>query len=69
MLKYTLVIDSAGSLYAVGDAPVEALQTPVRKSYADYRYFERASLHHRIQCREDHFVGEIACDTEDDQRV
>ena len=69
MFEGTLVIDPARSLDAVRHPFVQALQTPLREGDADDRNLERASFHHRIECREDHLVGEIAGHTEDHQRV
>ncbi len=63
------VIDAARPLDAVRHALVQALQTPLRESDADHRNFESASLRHRIECREDHLVGQIARHTENHQRI
>ena len=69
MLKSAFVIDSARSLDAVSRTLVQALQTPLWKGDADHRNFECASLYHCIECREDHFVGQIARHAEDHQRI
>ncbi len=69
MVEGTLVIDPARSLYAVGHAFAKTRQTPLRESDADYRHLEGTSFRHRIECREDHLVGEIARHTEEHQRV
>ena len=45
------------------------LQTPLREGNADYRDLQGTSFCHRIQCREDHFVGEIAHNTEEHQHI
>ena len=69
MFEGAPIIDAARALYTVRHALVQAFRTPLRKGNADYRDLQRASFHHRIESREDHLVGEIACDTEDHQCV
>ena len=69
MVQGTLVIDPARSLYAVGHAFAQTLQTPLRKGDSDYWDLEGTLFRHRIECREDHLVGEIARHTEEHERV
>jgi hypothetical protein len=59
-LKRTLIIDSAGSFYAVRRASVQPLKAPLGKSDADDRDLEGSTLYHCIECGEDHLVREIA---------
>ena len=69
MVEGMLVIDPARSLYAVRHPFVQVLQTPLRQGDADDRNRQVASFRHRVECREDHLVGEIAGHPEDHQRV
>ena len=69
MAEGPLVIDPARSLDAVGNAFVQLRQTPLGEGDADDRDLEITSLHHGIERREDHLVGEIARHTEEHQRV
>ena len=69
MVEGALVIDPARSLDAVRHAFVQTRQTPLREGDADDRDLQGASFRHRIECREDHLVGEIARHTEEHQRV
>ena len=69
MVEGTLVIDPARSSYAVRHAFAQTRQAPLREGDADHRDIEGTSFRHRIECREDHLVGEIACHTEEHQRV
>src|ERR1039458_2876646 len=69
MAEGSLVIDPARSLDAVRHALVQTRQTPLGEGDADDRDFKVTSLHHGIECREDHLVGEIARHTEEHQRV
>ena len=65
MLEGAPVIDPARLLYAVRHVFAQARQIPVGEGDADYRDLEGASFRHRIKCREDHLVGEIASDAEE----
>jgi len=67
--KGSLVIDPARSFYAVRHALMQTRQTPFRESDANYRDFEVPSVHHCIERREDHLVGEVARHAEEHQRV
>jgi len=69
MVEGTLVIDLVRSLDAVRHAFAQTLKTPLCEGDGDYRDLEDASLRHRIECGEDHLVGELACYTEKHQRV
>ena len=69
MAEGTLVIDSARSLNAVSYALVQMLQTPLGEGNANYRDLEGVVFHHRIERREDHFVGQIARYTEDFESI
>src|SRR5580658_7107484 len=69
VFERALVIHSARSLDAVRDPLVQALHTQLREGDADYGNFERASLDHRIKCREDHLMGQVARHPEEHQRV
>ena len=68
-MESALVIEPARSLDAVGHASVQTIETPLGEGDADYRDLEDITLHHGIECREDHLVGEIAGYTEEHQRV
>src|ERR1017187_2229285 len=68
-LKCAFIIDSAGSLYAVCPSLVQALYAPLWKRDTDDWNFKDAFFYHRIECREDHLVGQIACHAKDHQRV
>ena len=59
-MERTAVIDAPRSLNAVRYAFVQTLHTPLGESDADDRDLEGPSLHHRIECRKSHLVGEIA---------
>jgi hypothetical protein len=48
---------------------MQTLQAPLREGDADDWNLEIASFHHRIECREDHLMGEVSGDTEEQQRV
>ena len=69
MLKRAFVIDPTCSLDAVRHTLVQTLPTPLWEGDADNWNLECASLHHCIECREDHLVGKIARHTEDHQRI
>ena len=69
MMESALVIYAARLFYAVRDAFTQRRQSPFREGHADDRDLQVASFRHRIECREDHLVGKIACHTEEHQRV
>jgi hypothetical protein len=69
MVQGTLVINPARSLYAVGHAFAQTLQTPLREGDSDYWDLGGTLFRHRIECREYHLVGEIARHTEEHERV
>ena len=69
MVEGMLVIDPARSLYAVRHPFLQVRLTPVRQRDTDDRNRQVASFRHRVECREDHLVGEIAGHPEDHQRV
>ena len=69
MFQRALIIDAARALYTVRHTLVQAFGTPLRQGNADYGNLELASFHHRIKSREDHLVGQIAGNTEDNERV
>src|ERR1017187_8195435 len=69
MFEGAPIIDAARVLYTVHHTLVQAFRTPLRKGNADYRDFQRTSFCHGIKSREDHLVGEIAGNTEDNERV
>jgi hypothetical protein len=64
MPEGTPVIDASRALYAIRDTLVQTLQTPLGKSDTDDWDVEHASFCHRIKCRKDHLVGEVARHTE-----
>ena len=68
-LQRALVIHTAGSLDAIRNTPVQAIRTPLGECNADYRDRKNAALHHGIERRENHLVGEIAGDAEKNQRI
>ena len=55
------------SPYAIRHASVQTFQAPLREGDADDRNLEISSFHDRIDCREDHLMGEISRDTEEDR--
>lgn len=65
IVERALVVDPTGSLDAVRHAFAQTRQTPLRESDADYGDLEIATLRHRIECGEDHLVGEIARHSEE----
>src|ERR671915_732403 len=56
-------------LKAVLRSRPELIDTPARSGDADDRHVEASTLHHRLQCREDFLVGEIARCAKENQRV
>jgi hypothetical protein len=48
-----------------GSPIAQTRQTPLWEGDANYRDLEVAAFRHRIECRKDHHVGEIAGHTEE----
>jgi hypothetical protein len=69
MMEGALIIDAPGVADAVGHAPVQPRQSPFWKGDANYRYGESPALRHGVEGGEDHFVGEVAGHSEENQRV
>src|SRR5665213_2634248 len=69
MLKRAFVIDSARSLNAVRRTLVQARQTPLWEGNANDRDVKDPTFHHRIECREDHLMGQISRHAKDYQGI
>ena len=69
MAERTQVIDLSRSLDAVRDVRAQVCQASLGGGDTDHGALQYPSFRHRIERWEDHLEGQIACDTEEHQRV
>src|SRR6266481_10034736 len=62
-------IHSSMFFKAVLGPRAELFQSPTGLGYAYYRDIQIPAFHHRLQRRENLFVGQVACGAEEDQSV